>query len=528
MTREFNKQSRDGSRPPFRNSSSNQPGDERSSRPARPRLNREMVDRAWENGATRTHADYHTRSSNGQSQSTSNNWRNNQRSGNSSQQVPGGRKPYGQGQNNYDRNNAQRSDRPYGNQQGPNSSHSSSANRYGNSADRPGIDSRRPFSGSPANPRGRQENRPPYERGPLSRGPENRPPYERGPENRPSYERGPISRGPGNRSPYERGPASRGPENRPPYERGPASRGPDNRPPYERGPASRGPGNRPPYERGPASRGPGNRPPYERGPASRGPGNRPPYERGPASRGPEGMAPGTRGAARYERPERDFQRGKNDSNRGNQSKSPKTEAQRAPNPRWLSRPEVRLAQDAQRQQEQDEQFEGDYEQFDTQETSKRSSSVERGSNHRRPRNAEDAERHVTKLDDGRVLKGSRPAQRKNAQFWTEINEDTSKLVEQVTLPDDEAGESVEQITLPDGDGDTRERVEPVKLADDELGAETEPSDDGSQTTAPAAKKKQARRPVGRKAKKVDKDGEEAKPRVRGPRPSQKGYTWPTS
>ena len=481
MTREFNKQRRDGSRPPFRNSSSSQPGDERSSRPARPRLNREMVDRAWENGATRTHADYHPRSSNGQSQSTSNNWRNNQRSGNSSQQTPGGRKPYGQGQDNYDRNNSQRSDRPYSNQQGPNS-HSSSANRYnGNGADRPGIDSRRPFSGNPSNPRERQENRPPYERGSGNRPPYERGPVSRGPDNRPPYEHRPD-----NRPPYERGPVSRGPGSRPPYERGPVSRGPGSRPPYERGPVSRGPGSRPPYERGPVSRGPGNRPPYERGPVSRGPGNRPPYERGSAPRGPEGMAPGTRGAARYERPERDSQRGKNDSHRGNPTRPPQDEAQRPPNPRWLSRPEVRQARDVQRQQEHDEQFEGDYEQFDAQEASKRSEPVERGSNHRHSRNDDNADRHVTRLDDGRVLKGSRPAQRKNAQFWTEINEDTSKLVEQISLPDEDTSKPVEQITLPDDETD--ERVEQVKLPDDEPGTDIEQSDEASQTAAPAAKK----------------------------------------
>jgi hypothetical protein len=172
---------------------------------------------------------------------------------------------------------------------------------------------------------------------------------------------------------------------------------------------------------------------------------------------------------------------------------------------------VRQARDAQRQLELDEQFEGDYEQFDAQETPRGSEPVERTSNYH-PRNDERPERHVTKLDDGRVLKGSRPAQRKNAQFWTEINEDTSKLVEQVQIPDDEVNGLVEHAKLPAGEPDT----------------EIEHVDDGSQTDAPAPKKKQARRPVARKAKKVDKNGEVEKPRTRGPRPSQKGYTWPTS
>jgi hypothetical protein len=476
MTRDFDKQRRDGSRPPSRNPSSNQQGDERSSRPARPRLNREMVDRAWENGATRTHADYHPRSSNGQSQSTSNNWRNNQHSGYSSQQTPGGRKPYGQGQGNYDRNNAQRSDRSYGNQAGPNS-RPSNANRYnGNSADRP--DNRRPFSGNASNPRGQQDNRPPYQRGPASPGSGNRAPYERGSDNRP---------------PYQRGPASYGQNDRPSYQRGPAPRGQNDRPPYQRGPASHGP----------ASRGPDNRSSYQRGPASYGQNGRP-----SSPRGPEGNTPGTRGAARYERPERDLQRGRNDARRGNPVKPPQSTTPREPNPRWLSRPEVRQARDVQRQQEYDEQFEGDYEQFDNQERPTRNEQIEK-SPRARQRNEEKPERHVTRLDDGRVLKGPRPAQRKNAQFWSEINGDTGKLVEQIKIPDEDTSKQVDQITLPAGEATTD-------------------VDSATDVAQPVAAKKQARRPTARKGKKVAENGEEKKPRVRGPRPSQKGYSWPTS
>src|SRR5205823_9616036 len=58
MTRDFSKQRRDDERPSSRNSSSGRYGEERSPRPARPRLNREAVDRAWENGAPQNHADY--------------------------------------------------------------------------------------------------------------------------------------------------------------------------------------------------------------------------------------------------------------------------------------------------------------------------------------------------------------------------------------------------------------------------------------------------------------------------------------
>ncbi|HEY3993507.1 MAG TPA: hypothetical protein VGM01_11595, partial [Ktedonobacteraceae bacterium] len=48
-------------RPSSRNASSGRYNEEQSSRPARPRLSRDAVDRAWENGATRNHADYRPR-----------------------------------------------------------------------------------------------------------------------------------------------------------------------------------------------------------------------------------------------------------------------------------------------------------------------------------------------------------------------------------------------------------------------------------------------------------------------------------
>src|SRR5712691_2984937 len=94
MTRDYNKQPRDDMRPSSRNQSSNRPGDERSPRPARPRLNRETVDRAWESGAPAQHADYRTRSSsNNSGQPPRNNWRNNQQSEHSTAQN--GRRPFG-------------------------------------------------------------------------------------------------------------------------------------------------------------------------------------------------------------------------------------------------------------------------------------------------------------------------------------------------------------------------------------------------------------------------------------------------
>src|SRR5579885_1870636 len=61
MTRNFSNRRRDDMRPTSRTTSSGRYREEQSSRPARPRLSRDAVDRAWENGATRTYADYHPR-----------------------------------------------------------------------------------------------------------------------------------------------------------------------------------------------------------------------------------------------------------------------------------------------------------------------------------------------------------------------------------------------------------------------------------------------------------------------------------
>ena len=103
MTREFNKQRRDNERPFSRNSSSGRHGEERSPHPARPRLNREMVDRGWETGARQNHADYRTRGPNS-GQPSRDNWRRNQQTDHPSAQHSrnsNNRKPYGNRQDNY-------------------------------------------------------------------------------------------------------------------------------------------------------------------------------------------------------------------------------------------------------------------------------------------------------------------------------------------------------------------------------------------------------------------------------------------
>src|SRR5436305_10403497 len=91
MATDYDNQPREDTRSCPRNQSANRAGDERSPRTPRPRLSRETVDRAWKSGAPIQHADYRTRSSNGQP--SRNSWRNNQQSEHSSAQN--GRRPYG-------------------------------------------------------------------------------------------------------------------------------------------------------------------------------------------------------------------------------------------------------------------------------------------------------------------------------------------------------------------------------------------------------------------------------------------------
>src|SRR5436309_9371554 len=101
MTRDFNNQRREYPQSDSRGSSSRRFEKERPSHPARPRLNRDMVDRGWENGARQNHADYRTRGDSN-TQSTRDSRRPNQHTNQYSAQTGNkGRKTYGKRQANY-------------------------------------------------------------------------------------------------------------------------------------------------------------------------------------------------------------------------------------------------------------------------------------------------------------------------------------------------------------------------------------------------------------------------------------------
>ncbi len=225
------------------------------------------------------------------------------------------------------------------------------------------------------------------------------------------------------------------------------------------------------------------------------PGFRPAQERGPQINKPEGEHP-RRGAGRQVHPEKEYRP------RPNDLKPPKEE--RPPHPRFLSRPEVRREREAKRNEEYTQQFEGDYEQFDTDEATRQIEPLDRPTreehqphnrNSNRHGNNQERERFVTPLPDGRVLKGPRPVQRRNAQFWTDINSDTDALIDQVQLPAKETV-SAEQVSTEEGE-------------------QTDATQDLTAKRAPGT----ARRKKAETTK---------KPRSTGPKPSQKGYKWPTS
>jgi hypothetical protein len=174
-------------------------------------------------------------------------------------------------------------------------------------------------------------------------------------------------------------------------------------------------------------------------------------------------------------------------------------------PRNPSYPTTPVKQRDNRKGGQLEQFEGDYEQFDhapsdQSENGRRREERPPQAQSQRTGKLSEAERHVTPLPDGRVLKGPRPAQRKNAQFWTDISQETEQLVTQVQTPE------AEQIAAEQPQKDAL----PVKQDD--------PAKHAVSSRAKAAKR----------AASAARKGKTDKPVSSGPKPSQRGFKWPSS
>ena len=408
MTRDYNNQRRDNARPFSRNQSPNRPGSERTPRQARPRLNRETVDRAWESGAPNRHADYRTRSSAGSnSQPPRNRQHSNQPSEHYSTQND--RRPFG---------NRQNSDRRF--ERTPNGNAAPRSRSF--DSDRRNFDDRRSYSDGPHR----------NGTGPGFRDNSRR--YEQ----RPQFRDDDQSRG------YQ----GRGPRR---YDRQPRDFDPDNRSPRN------------------AERQPGNFKRDKRSPRN--------FD-GPGRSSYQAQRPGTQ------------------------------------NPRWQSRPEAQRGRSYQDQQHfnelapQNEQFEGDYERFDRPKQQRRPADrpYRRSETPDRKR-PETEERHVTRLPDGRVLKGSRPLQRRKAEFWTGVENEAESLIDQVH-PDSTSTEK---------QADQRPAEAPREPSAREKAT---PKSQHKPRVRAASAVKRERKPGAKKGA--------ARGSSTSPKPSQRGFKWPTS
>jgi hypothetical protein len=422
MTRDFSNQRQDDRRPSSRHTSSGNFREERPSNSQRPRLSRDTVDRAWENGANRTHADYHPR----QTPNTPPAQRQGRPSSGFERSQPSqNRRPYEARQDNY-RGPSAGSPRPGYQQRRPMS---------------PGDSPRRfeePGQRTPASPSGFNNERGPRERD--QRGPS--PNYQD--RNRPGQyqdERTPRFR------PAGPGPAPRNnyrPENRP----GSFEQNERDQQNFARGPRPANPGNSTPRD--------AYNPRWQ---------SRPAVQRSYQAEQNE-----------YQAPRRDY--------------PPAQREPQGPRPGYRERSYERPAT---------EQFEGDYERFNTYEN--------RPTGERRQPAYEPP---VTKLPDGRVLKGPQQVQRKQARFWNNATDETETLVPRQSAAPEHAETAAETDT---SDRPVTRPARPSKPRALKTVQTTRPT--------PTMKSKHTAK-VNRKKNQPHS--------AQGPvvRPSQRGYKWPAS
>jgi len=450
MTRDFNKPKRDNSRPSFRDQSPNRNRDERSPRPARPRLNREMVDRAWESGAQQQHADYRPRTGGGQSRPQGpqqrTGWRNtpnNQQSGYSSQNGRGNSRPYNNRQEGY------RDTRSGG---------------YRDTRDQ------RETRGTPGNPNrsfnGENSSRPSF-------GQERR--NDNGYRPRPSFGQDRNDRG------------NQRPDRSTSFNSSNRRDGDDRQRFQDRGNQSRD------FRRNDRSNTYGERPQRET--------SNPKWQSRPSE-----QRNNTRG------PEREFNRRSNTGGEQFEGDYEHFEERDSHTPR-----DTRPARPAERP------FRGSH---NSQDHSQKSFGDSRGSQERPARRFDDRrsdvqpERHVTRLPDGRVLKGPRPVQRRNAQFWTGVSKDVGELVGQV---DDKKPDDQIQATPID-------EVSAIPVVQEERVTTDEPHEEvASQEETPSTdvtpETPQKRR--SRIASVVTRGKKSTQSKPSTMKPSQRGFKWPT-
>ncbi len=451
MTRDFNKPRRDDSNPSSRNSSPNRNRDERSPRPARPRLNRETVDRAWESGAQQQHADYRPRTGGGPARpqgQRNGSWNNTpNRQGYSSQDGRGSSRPYN--------NNRQENFRD---------------NRPGNYRDdRDRRDTPRNFD----RPSGASNDYRPA-----------RPPY--------GQERRDFG---GQRFENQRGSFN-----------GPNRRDRDDRQQFQ--------------DRGNQRRDFGrNDRPTTRNTNGAGPHRESSHPRWQSRPGEQ------RNAARDQ--QRDFDRRPNDGGERFEGDYEHFEERNTRPSRPVDKPFE--GRDTRAQRPNSRPFEGS----GTHDTrpprpAERPFSGSRGPQGRPDRRFDDKseaqpERHVTRLPDGRVLKGPRPVQRKNAQFWTGVTSDTSELVGRVQEEKHDNQTQEEAIETPSAPAS---EVSKTPSAEASVVTNEQPNEGISEDTLTDKSVSEAVPPK-RRTRTASAVTRTKKPRSTGPKPSQRGFKWPT-
>lgn len=183
---------------------------------------------------------------------------------------------------------------------------------------------------------------------------------------------------------------------------------------------------------------------------------------------------------------------------------------REPHPRLQSRPEAfqrrkegRRPQETQRYAPHKEQFEGDYEQFGYDTPAQAESAA------RKPFQGNRHDRYG-QHQNGHAFKGSRPVQRRDAEFRANINEDAEELINRVhSSPREHSQVHEETASLPE-------------TAIENNGSENQPLISPNKQTKPSPAKQTRRTTNAGRTKKA----EVAPPPSKGPRPSQRGYKWP--
>lgn len=450
MTREFNQQRRYDPRPSFRNTPSNFHGDERPSGSTRPRLNREIVDRAWENGAAQRHPDYQPRQ-NGKpyGQAPRNAWQ---------------KKPYGAPSSpNGSAGNRPGSYTSYsGNRQNSNTNQYRQTNGYQKHAQQ------RPFNDDHG-PRRQSFDR---QQG-SARYPANEPREYRS-NNAPWHSSNPSAGryAPGNQQPQR----SR-------YQDSPQDRGANFRPAQSQPYTNRG--------RNDGQRFQGGQRPesFERG-----------YNRYTDRGGPQQGNFRQRDNGYQTRPQHSGSGGFTRQNRWN-GPDGRDVAQRRPYA---------------------EQFEGDYERFgyETNGYPERRRKETPAAHTRYEQPSQQApQRHTTPLPDGRVLKGPRPVQRRQATFWNNVSAETSSLLDkpQTTAEQKEPQAQNQKPVTAERQSTRPVKPQPAAQASQQAASQASPA-------TPVKGKKPVRRIASAERRKKAATSRTYPP---GPRPSQRGFKWPT-